>query len=83
MSSTSPTFVTDSTCPNPTTAAAMPGCVGPFSTFANIYLDVIFTAAFGIVGVDILLLLCVVMVIKYRGELERYRHIDEKNDIGF
>jgi hypothetical protein len=55
------------------------GCVGPFSQFANTYLDLIFTAAFGIVGVDVLLLLCVVMVLKYRGELQRYRHIDEKN----
>jgi hypothetical protein len=57
----------------------MIGCVGPFSSFANTYLDLIFTAAFGIVGVDVLLLLCIVMVLKYRAELERYRHIDEKS----
>lgn len=76
-------FVTDSACPNPTAAAATQGCVGPFASFTGIYLDFIFTAAFGIVGVDVLLLLCVVMVIKYRGELERYRHIDEKNGVGF
>ena len=76
-------FVADSTCPNAAAAAIKPGCVGPFSAFANVYFDVVFTAAFGIVGVDILLLLCVVMVIKYRGELERYRHIDEKNSVGF
>jgi hypothetical protein len=55
------------------------GCVGPFSSFANSYLDLIFTAAFGIVGIDVVLLLCIVMVLKYRAELERYRHIDEKN----
>jgi len=83
LSSTSPPFVTDSTCPNSATAAATQACVGPFALFANIYLDLIFTAAFGIVGVDVLLLLCVQMVIKYRGELERYRHIDEKNGIAF
>jgi hypothetical protein len=55
------------------------GCVIPFSSFANSYLDLIFTAAFGIVGIDVVLLLCIVMVLKYRAELERYRHIDEKN----
>jgi hypothetical protein len=54
------------------------GCVGPLSSFANTYLDFIFTAAFGIVGVDVLLLLCIATVLKYRTELERYRHIDEK-----
>ena len=31
-------------------AAVKASCVGPFSTFANNYLDVLFTAAFGIVG---------------------------------
>jgi len=54
------------------------GCISPFSTFANVYLDVIFTALFGIVGVDTLLLLCVACVLKSRKEMERYRHIDEK-----
>lgn len=31
-------------------AANLGGCIGPFSSFANQYLDVIFTAAFGVVG---------------------------------
>jgi hypothetical protein len=42
----------------------------------------IFTAAFGIVGVDAILVLCVAMVLQYRQEQERYRHIDEKNGLG-
>ncbi|KAF2669452.1 tetraspanin [Microthyrium microscopicum] len=78
LNSVTPPFVQDAICPNAQVAATKMGCVGPFSSFANIYLDLIFTAAFGIVGVDVLLLLCVVMVIKYREEQERYRHIDEK-----
>jgi len=79
LNSMSPPFVVNSACPDAKTASAMIGCVGPFSSFANTYLDLIFTAAFGIVGVDVLLLLCIVMVLKYRAELERYRHIDEKS----
>jgi hypothetical protein len=74
-----PPFIIDSVCPDSFSASQKMGCVGPFSQFANTYLDLIFTAAFGIVGVDVLLLLCVVMVLKFRGELQRYRHIDEKN----
>jgi hypothetical protein len=79
MDSMTPPFIVDNTCPDSFTASQKMGCVGPFSTFANTYLDLIFTAAFGIVGVDVLLLVAVVMVLKYRSELERYRHIDEKN----
>jgi hypothetical protein len=78
LDSNTPPFITDATCPNSFAASQKAGCVGPFASFANAYLDLIFTAAFGVVGVDVLLLLCVVMVTKYRGELERYRHIDEK-----
>jgi hypothetical protein len=51
-------FVTDSTCTNAIVAATKPGCVTPFSSFANNYLDLIFTAAFGIVGMLFLLSLC-------------------------
>lgn len=75
----SPPFVVDNVCQNAQIAATFQGCVGPFSSYANAYLDLIFTAAFGIVGVDVILLLCIVMVLKYRSELDRYRHIDEKN----
>lgn len=81
LDSMTPPFFIDNVCPDSFTASQKMGCVGPFSTFANNYLDIIFTAAFGIVGVDVLLLLAVVMLLKHRAELERYRHIDEK--LGF
>lgn len=80
--STTPPFVQDSTCLNPLVAAQKGGCIGKFSSFANRFLDQIFTAAFGIVGIDFILVLCVAMVLKYRMEQERYRHIDEKNGLG-
>ncbi|EOD46799.1 Tetraspanin [Neofusicoccum parvum] len=76
---TSPPFVTDATCTDAVVAANLGGCIGPFSSFANQYLDVIFTAAFGLVGLDTILLLHVAMVLKERSEQARYRHIDEKN----
>jgi len=79
LNAMTPPFVVDAVCPDLSTAAQKVACVGPFSTFANVYLDLVFTAAFGIVGLDVLLLLCIVMVLKYRAELERYKHIDEKN----
>ncbi|KAJ4356061.1 uncharacterized protein N0V89_004088 [Didymosphaeria variabile] len=82
FNSTSPPFVQDGICINSLVAAQKGGCIGPFSSFANRYLDLIFTAAFGIVGVDALLVLCVAMVLQYRSEQERYRHIDEKNGLG-
>lgn len=37
-------------CTTPLVAAQKQGCVGPFSSFANVFLDFIFTADFGIVG---------------------------------
>ncbi|KAL9106991.1 MAG: hypothetical protein Q9227_008027 [Pyrenula ochraceoflavens] len=78
MNATSPPFVTDQTCTNPLVAANKGGCVGPFSSFANQYLDVIFTADFGIVAVDACLLLCVACLLKVRKEMERFKLIDEK-----
>ncbi|KAH7398937.1 hypothetical protein DE146DRAFT_655958 [Phaeosphaeria sp. MPI-PUGE-AT-0046c] len=80
--STTPPFVQDRTCLNPLVAAQKGGCIGKFSSFANSYLDKVFTAAFGIVGIDVMLVLCVAMVLKFRMEQERYRHIDEKNGLG-
>ncbi|KAF2785505.1 tetraspanin [Melanomma pulvis-pyrius CBS 109.77] len=82
FNSTSPPFVQDGTCLNSLVAAQKGGCIGKFSAFANGYLDAVFTAAFGIVGIDTILVLCVAMVLKYRQEQERYRHIDEKNGMG-
>jgi len=82
LNSTSPPFVTDSTCTSAVVAAQLSGCVSPFSTFANNFLDLVFTAAFGVVGVDVALVLSVAMLLKDRKEKERYRHIDEKNGAG-
>jgi len=82
INSTTPPFQTNSVCPNPLAAAQMPGCIVPFSNFANKYLSVLFTASFGIVALDVLLILCVAMVLKQRREQKRYRHIDEKNGLG-
>lgn len=80
--STSPPFVTDNTCPNPIVAASQNGCVSPFSTFANNFLDVVFTGAFGIVGIDVVFVLATAMLLKDRKEKERYRGIDEKSGTG-
>ncbi|RFU32502.1 hypothetical protein B7463_g3836, partial [Scytalidium lignicola] len=82
FNSTSPPFVVDSTCPSAAFAATMRGCVTPFNTMANNYLDLIFTGAFGIVGVDVAMVLATAMLIKDRKEKERYRHIDEKSGAG-
>lgn len=78
-SSTSPMFVTDSVCTSASVAAMKGGCISPFSSKANVILDVIFTAAFGIVGVDAIVFLSILMLLQERKEQERYRHIDEKN----
>lgn len=81
FNSTTPPFVQDSTCLNTLVAAQKGGCIAKFSSFSNRYLDQIFTAAFGVVGIDVLLIMCIAMVLKYRQEQERYRHIDEKNGV--
>jgi len=80
--STSPPFVVDSTCPNAQVAASMVGCITPFSKLANNFLDVVFTGAFGIVGLDVALILGIAIVLKDRKEKARYRVIDEKNGAG-
>jgi len=80
--STSPPFVMDNVCPNAEAAAAQVGCVSPFSKEANSFLDIIFTGAFGIVGIDVALILATAMLLKDRKEKERYRHIDEKSGAG-
>ncbi|KAL2758575.1 hypothetical protein ACRALDRAFT_2040728 [Sodiomyces alcalophilus JCM 7366] len=78
FNSTTPAFITDDICPSPAAAALMRGCVGPVTSFANIFLDDIFTAVFGMVGVDTLLIICTTILLKDRRERERFRHIDEK-----
>ncbi|KAJ2981428.1 hypothetical protein NUW58_g6690 [Xylaria curta] len=79
FNSTSPAFHTDATCPSPATAALMTGCVTPLSRFSNTFIDNIFTAVFGVVGVDAVLVIAALCLLKERKEMERYRHIDEKN----
>ena len=79
LNSTSPPFVQDPFCKNPQFAAAQLGCVRPFSTYSNNFLDIVFTGAFGIVGFDALLIVMIAIVVKDRKEKARYREIDEKN----
>ncbi|KAJ2902428.1 putative tetraspanin protein [Zalerion maritima] len=78
FNSTSPAFVTDDTCPSPAAAALMRGCAAPLTSFANIFIDDIFTALFGMVGIDVVLILATACLLKDRKEQERFRHIDEK-----
>lgn len=79
LNSTSPPFVADNVCPNPVVAAARLGCVFRFSSFANSFLDVIFTSAFGIVGIDTMFVLATTILLKNRKEKARYHVIMEKN----
>jgi len=51
---------------SPLIAAEMPGCVGPFSNFSNSTLNLVFTASFGIVALDMILLICVAVLLKDR-----------------
>lgn len=75
-------FVTDGTCHNSAEAVRLGGCTGPFSVFANKFLDVVFTTFFGFVVVDVLVLLSVLCVLKERREQIRYVLIDEKSRFG-
>ncbi|KAI0522267.1 tetraspanin [Xylaria bambusicola] len=78
FNSTSPAFKTNPTCPSPATAALMTGCATPLTRFSNTFVDNIFTALFAIVGVDAVLIVAALCLLKERKEMERYRHIDEK-----
>ncbi|OAR01429.1 hypothetical protein LLEC1_05397 [Akanthomyces lecanii] len=78
FNASTPAFITDSTCPSPAAANLLRGCATSISSFANIALDVIFTALFGMVGVDAVFILSIAALVKTRKERERYRHIDEK-----
>lgn len=79
ISPTEPPFVLDNTCSSGLVAAQKGGCIEPFSRFSNSYLDKLFTALFGVVAIDVILILCVAMVLKQRAEYARYRIIDMKN----
>ncbi|KAI0003909.1 hypothetical protein F4779DRAFT_621659 [Xylariaceae sp. FL0662B] len=76
--STSPAFVTDGTCPSPAAAALMPGCAASLVSFGSTFVDNIFTAVFGMVGIDVLLVMTMACLLKDRKERERFRYIDEK-----
>lgn len=67
------------TCPSPAAAALMKGCAAPVTSFLNVFIDNIFTAVFGMVGVDAVLVVTAACLLKDRKERERFRHIDEKS----
>lgn len=71
-------FVKDTTCPTAVVAARLGPCEVPFGTYANQFLDIVFTSFFGFVAVDAMLLLSAMCLIKDRQEKARYRFIDEK-----
>ncbi|GAB1312234.1 Tetraspanin [Madurella fahalii] len=77
-----PVYVTDATCPSQAAASMLRGCAAPISAFANVFLDNIFTAVFGMVGVDVVFIMATACLLKERKERERFRHIDEKNGAG-
>lgn len=79
FNSTSPAFITDATCPSPAAASLVTGCATPLTSFTNTFVDNIFTAVFGMVGIDVGLILATACLMKDRKERERFRHIDEKN----
>lgn len=78
LNSTSPAFVTDATCTSPAAAALMRGCAAPIASFANVFVDDIFTAVFGMAGIDAVLLLATACLLKDRKERARFRYIDSK-----
>ncbi len=69
-------------CPSKAASAIMRGCATPISSFANVFLDNIFTSLFGIVAIDAVFVMATVCLVKDRKERERFRHIDEKNGMG-
>lgn len=81
FNSTSPAFVTDVTCPSPAAAALIKGCASPLTSFTNVFVDNIFTAVFGMVGIDVGMIMAIACLIKDRKERERFRYIDEKNGV--
>ena len=82
LTAAKPPFVKDDMCTGAVMAAMMEPCVGPLSKYANGIEDVIFTAMFGVVGVDVLAILAVTMLLKDRAERERYRYLDMKSGRG-
>ncbi|KAI5776157.1 hypothetical protein EDC01DRAFT_625736 [Geopyxis carbonaria] len=79
---TSPRYVQDPVCTDDIVASTREGCVTAFSGYAERWLNYLFTAAFGVVGLDVVVLLCAAMMIRYRKEQLRYRLIDQKWGMG-
>lgn len=71
-------FLKDATCSSVVRAAELGPCEGPFSQFADQFLDIVFTAFFGIAGVDVLLLMSGLCLMKERSEEVRYKRLDRK-----
>jgi len=82
VNSTTPLYVPDAVCTNDIVAASKEGCVTAFSSYGEKWLNYLFTAAFGVVGMDVVLLLCAAMLIRFRKEQLRYRLIDQKWGVG-
>lgn len=76
--STSPAFVTNEVCPSPAAAALLRGCQTAVANFGNVELDDIFTALFGVVGVDVVFIMAIACLHKDRKEREWYRRVDQK-----
>ncbi|KAL7899762.1 hypothetical protein HDV63DRAFT_325036 [Trichoderma sp. SZMC 28014] len=82
LNATTPAFVTDSACPSPAAAALLRGCSTNMASFANAFVTDLFTAIFGMVGIDALLILAIACLLKERKEIERYYIIDQKRNYG-
>lgn len=69
-------------CPTPgtgnSTGPAVQGCVGPFTSHADTLLNTVFTIFYIFVVIDVAIFFATVVVMKARGEQERYRRIEEK-----
>lgn len=75
-------LVQDGTCTSSIVAAKLGSCMVPFGTYADRFLDIVFTTFFGFVAIEVMLLLSAMCLIKDRKERERYRLIDEKRAYG-
>jgi hypothetical protein len=80
LNSTSPAFVLDTTCPSPASAALLPGCALKVASFANVFVGDIFTAVFGICGIDVAFVLATACLLKDRKEKERANDILWRRD---
>ncbi|KAI9831521.1 MAG: phospholipid scramblase 1 [Phylliscum demangeonii] len=82
LDAATPAFQPDRTCSNALMAAQKAGCVGAFSDFANSFLDIVFTAIFGLVALDTIVLLAVAVLLRDRLERARFYFSDLKHGIG-